>query len=144
MRRRRECLDCTFRFTTYERVELPVLWVAKHDGATEPFDRAKLLRGLVRACSKRNVAHERLESLVIGIEAALRNLHVKEVDSDEIGERALEGLHSIDHVAYVRFASVYRAFDSVEEFHAVLERCDQGGQVTGVESGRPAAVGAAG
>lgn len=126
MRRRRECLDCEFRFTTYERVEQPVLWVRKHEGATEVFDRAKLLRGLVRACSKRNVPSERLESLVISIEASLRALHVKEVDSDQIGELALEGLYRIDHVAYVRFASVYRAFDSIEEFHGVLDRCMNG------------------
>ncbi len=126
MRRRRECLDCEFRFTTYERTEQPVLWVRKHAGASEVFDRAKLLRGLIRACSKRNVASERLESLVIQIEASLRALHVKEVDSDQIGELALEGLYRIDHVAYVRFASVYRAFDSIEEFHGVLHTCSNG------------------
>jgi transcriptional repressor NrdR len=126
MRRRRECLDCEFRFTTYERTEQPVLWVRKHRGASEVFDRAKLLGGLVRACNKRNVPSERLESLVIDIEASLRALHVKEVDSDQIGELALEGLYRIDHVAYVRFASVYRAFDSIEEFHEVLERCTNG------------------
>lgn len=126
MRRRRECLDCEFRFTTYERTEQPVLWVRKHDGASEVFDRAKLVRGLIRACSKRDVASERLESLVIQIEASLRALHVKEVDSDQIGELALEGLYRIDHVAYVRFASVYRAFDSIEEFHGVLQQCSNG------------------
>lgn len=126
MRRRRECLDCEFRFTTYERTEQPVLWVRKHDGASEVFDRAKLVRGLIRACSKRDVASERLESLVIQIEASLRALHVKEVDSDQIGELALEGLYRIDHVAYVRFASVYRAFDSIEEFHGVLHQCSNG------------------
>lgn len=122
MRRRRECLDCAFRFTTYERVELPPLWVAKHDGAQEPFARQKLLQGLVRACNKRDVPEERLEALVIEIETTLRRRHTKAVTSDDIGELALEGLLSIDHVAYVRFASVYRAFDSIDEFHSELER----------------------
>jgi transcriptional repressor NrdR len=122
MRRRRECLDCETRFTTYERIEQPVLWVAKAGGRTEQFDAAKLLRGLVRACSKRAVQSERLEALVLQIEAQLRADHGSTVTSDQIGELALEGLAAIDHVAYVRFASVYRAFDSVHEFHNELER----------------------
>ena len=122
MRRRRECLECTFRFTTYERVELPTLWVEKHDGTQEAFDRQKLLVGLVRACNKRDVPRERLEALVIEIESALRKAHAKAVCSDQIGQLALEGLLGIDHVAYVRFASVYRAFDSIDEFHGELER----------------------
>ena len=130
MRRRRECLSCAFRFTTYERIEQPTLWVAKHgeNQAGEVFEREKLLRGLTRACSKRSVPIERLEALVIEIENRLRGLHVKEVTSDQIGELALEGLWHIDHVAYVRFASVYRAFDSIEEFHSVLERCATGAE----------------
>lgn len=126
MRRRRACLDCEHRFTTYERTEQPALLVTKHDGASEPFEREKLMRGLVRACSKRGVGNERLEALVIEIEASLRTLHLKEIDSDQIGELALEGLYDLDHVAYIRFASVYRAFDSIEEFHEVLERCARG------------------
>lgn len=122
MRRRRECLDCQFRYTTYERTEQPTLWVVKHDERQEPFERAKLLRGLIRACSKREVAIERLEALVIEIEAHLRSLHTKAVSSDQIGELALDGLRQLDHVAYVRFASVYRAFESIDEFHDELER----------------------
>jgi len=121
MRRRRECLECSFRYTTYERVELPALLVAKTGGEFEPFERGKLLRGLVRACSKRDVPTERLEALVMGIERTLRGLHQKSVTSDRIGELALEGLHQIDHVAYVRFASVYRAFESVDEFRDELD-----------------------
>ncbi|MBC7643780.1 MAG: transcriptional repressor NrdR [Thermoleophilia bacterium] len=132
MRRRRECLSCSFRYTTYERIEQAALWVAKHgDAVGEVFEREKLVRGLTRACSKRNVPIERLEVLVIEIEDRLRALHVKEVTSEQIGELALEGLWHIDHVAYVRFASVYRAFDSIEEFHSVLERCAAGAKSSG-------------
>jgi len=136
MRRRRECLSCSFRYTTYERIEQPALWVAKHgdNPAGEVFEREKLVRGLTRACSKRNVPIERLEVLVIEIEDRLRALHVKEVTSDQIGELALEGLWHIDRVAYVRFASVYRAFDSIEEFHSVLERCAQAAAAHGNEA----------
>lgn len=123
MRRRRECLGCQERYTTYERTELPVLWVAKSDGRHEPFERGKLQGGLKRACNKRDVPAERLEALVIEIESSLRRQHGKTTTSDYIGELALEGLLRIDHVAYVRFASVYRAFDSVNEFHDELERC---------------------
>lgn len=122
MRRRRECLECGSRYTTYERAELPTLWVEKHDGSQQPFDRAKILQGLLRACNKRDLPKERLEALVIEIESALRKRHAKTVTSDEIGELALEGLLPLDHVAYVRFASVYRAFDSIEGFHEELER----------------------
>jgi transcriptional repressor NrdR len=133
MRRRRECLECGARFTTYERVEQAPLWVSKHDGSQEPFDRAKLLGGLVRACNKRDVQTERLEALVIEIEATLRRRQSKAVASDAIGELALEGLFGIDLVAYVRFASVYRAFEDIDEFHAELERiaaasCSLGGR----------------
>jgi transcriptional repressor NrdR len=132
IRRRRECLECSFRFTTYERVEQPVVWVVKHDGSRQQFAREKLLRGLVRACSKRDIGTERLEALVIEIESQLRDgggAHGQrvshagiEVTSDELGERALEGLAQLDHVAYVRFASVYRAFEDVAEFQRELER----------------------
>lgn len=122
MRRRRECLQCKYRFTTYERIELPPLWVSKHGERQEPFDRDKLIRGIARACSKRKVPNEQLESLVSNIERQLRAEHAKTVTSDHIGELALEGLADVDHVAYVRFASVYRAFDNVDEFHDELAR----------------------
>lgn len=121
VRRRRECLNCRYRFTTYERVERRPLWVVKRDGSTQPFERSKLLHGLVRACSKRDVPAERLEALVIEIETALRARN-SSAASDEIGELALAGLRQIDDVAYVRFASVYHAFDRVEEFQGELEK----------------------
>lgn len=122
MRRRRECLDCRLRYTTYERVELPTLLVAKHTGEHEAFDRAKLMQGLVRACNKRDVPLERLEALVLEIEGALRKRQTRTISSEEIGELALEGLLRLDQVAYVRFASVYRAFDDIDEFHQELDR----------------------
>jgi len=122
MRRRRECLVCGFRYTTYERVELPALVVDKHTGEQEAFNRSKLLSGLSRACNKRDVPLERLEALVIEIETTLRKRHGRSVSSDEIGELALEGLLPLDHVAYVRFASVYRAFDNIDEFQQELDR----------------------
>jgi transcriptional repressor NrdR len=98
--------------------------VEKHDGRSEPFDRAKLLRGLARACSKRDVPGERLEALVIEIEARLarsRGRGNDPVESGDIGRLALAGLRELDDVAYVRFASVYRAFENVEEFRDVLD-----------------------
>ena len=122
MRRRRQCLECAHRFTTYERIEIPTLWVTKHDGSSEAFDRDKLLRGLVHACRKRNVPTERLEALVIDIEQALRAQRETHISSDTIGALALEALVRVDLVAYVRFASVYRAFDGLDEFHAELAR----------------------
>ncbi len=124
MRRRRQCLACGERFTTYERREHQTIWVEKHGGVQEPFDREKLLAGLVRACNKRNVVHERLESLVIEIESGLARRSATEnaVSSSVIGDLALEGLFMIDHVAYVRFASVYKAFDDLDEFQQELER----------------------
>ncbi len=121
MRRRRECLDCSFRYTTYERMEQPALWVTKGRGDQEPFERSKLVRGLVTACSKRDVPVERLEALVIEIETDLRSRHVRTVNADELGALALAGLAEIDEVAYVRFASVYRAFETVDEFQRELE-----------------------
>lgn len=127
MRRRRECLECSNRFTTYERIEMQPLWIAKSNGTTEQFDREKLLRGLARACNKRNVQIERLEALVIEIEAALRSEYGKDVTSDAIGERALDALRRIDDVAYVRFASVYRAFENIDEFQLELDRMERTG-----------------
>lgn len=122
MRRRRECLGCTLRFTTYERAELPVLWVTKQNGRQEPFDRTKVLRGLARACSKREVTAETLERLVATIERGLRSGRDHAVASSRVGELALDALAGVDHVAYVRFASVLRAFDGIDEFQAEVER----------------------
>lgn len=122
IRRRRECLHCQKRFTTYERVEETPLTVIKRDREREVFSRSKLLRGLLRACEKRSIETATLEQLVDGIEAELRNEFKSEVPSAEIGERALAKLRVLDKVAYVRFASVYRQFEDVEEFQRELSR----------------------
>ncbi|MHB0866371.1 MAG: transcriptional regulator NrdR [Thermoleophilia bacterium] len=120
IRRRRECLDCQRRFTTYERVEEVPLTVIKRGGEREVFSHSKLLRGLLRACEKRPIEPGTLEKLVDGIEAELRNEFKTEAPAAEIGERVLARLKEIDKVAYVRFASVYRKFEDVEEFQREL------------------------
>ncbi|MFA5801691.1 MAG: transcriptional regulator NrdR [Thermoleophilia bacterium] len=122
VRRRRECLECQHRFTTYERVEEVPLTVIKRAGEREVFSRPKLLQGLLRACEKRPIETETLEELVDGIEAELRNEFKTEVPSAEIGERTLAKLKDLDKVAYVRFASVYRKFEDVDEFQRELAR----------------------
>lgn len=124
IRRRRECLVCERRFTTYERIDEMPLLVAKRDGRNEVFDRDKLLRGLVRACVKRDIPLLRLEQLVDEIENRLRQGRGEPVPSAAIGEHALRLLRALDKVAYVRFASVYRQFDDVEEFQEELSRLE--------------------
>ena len=116
IRRRRECLACERRFTTYEHVEEQRLMVIKKDGRREPFDRNKLLGGLVKACEKRPVAMDQIEELADEIERDLSRHFEHEVASQEIGERVMRRLHTLDPVAYVRFASVYREFKDVEQF----------------------------
>ncbi len=125
IRRRRECLRCERRFTTYERGEEMPLVVVKSSGERQPFDRAKLLEGLQRACHKRQVPTAALELAVRDIEAELRNRLRQEVRSSQIGELALRRLKEIDPVAYVRFASVYRAFEDVDEFEDELARLER-------------------
>lgn len=122
IRRRRECLECQRRFTTYERVEEVPLTVIKRGGEPEVFSHSKLLRGLLRACEKRPIESETLERLVDEIEAELRNEFKTQVPSSEIGERALAKLKELDKVAYVRFASVYRQFEDVDEFQRELSK----------------------
>ena len=121
IRRRRECLACGKRFTTYEQVEAQPLMVIKKDGRREPFDRQKLLAGLVKACEKRPVSMENLERLVDELERELSQQFEREVPSREVGERVMKKLHSLDPVAYVRFASVYREFKDVEQFMRELK-----------------------
>ena len=121
IRRRRECLACAKRFTTYEHVEEQPLMVIKKDGRREPFDRHKLLAGLVKACEKRPVGMDDLERLVDELERDLSQHFEREVPSREIGERVMKKLHAIDPVAYVRFASVYREFKDVEQFMRELK-----------------------
>ena len=122
IRRRRECFACGQRFTTYEMVEQIPITVAKRDGSAELFASEKLLRGLTHACTKRNVAMERLQAVVSDIERQLREEGAYQVPSERLGKMALERLQSIDLVAYIRFASVYRQFDSVEGFKQELEQ----------------------
>lgn len=122
VRRRRECLNCQRRFTTYERVEETPLTVIKRGGEREVFSRSKLLEGLLRACEKRPIGTEALEELVGEIEAGIRNEFKVEVPSAEIGDRTLARLKVLDKVAYVRFASVYKQFEDVEEFQRELSK----------------------
>ncbi|WP_367926143.1 transcriptional regulator NrdR [uncultured Ruthenibacterium sp.] len=116
IRRRRECLSCAKRFTTYEIVETVPLMVIKKDKSREAFDRQKLLNGLMRACEKRPVTYKMLETAVDNIEQELLNSYEREVTSIHIGELAMQELKQIDEVAYVRFASVYRQFSDINTF----------------------------
>ena len=121
IRRRRECLSCHHRFTTYEFIEKVPLFVVKKDGAKEVFDRQKLLAGLIKSCYKRPVTAEQLEELTRDIEAELVNNLRTEVSSQEIGIMAMERLKELDEVSYVRFASVYREFKDIETFLAAIK-----------------------
>jgi len=120
IRRRRECLACQQRFTTYERREDVPLMVLKKDGSTEPFDRGKLLRGLVVATAKRNVPKERLEELIDDIESELHNTFNYEIPAKHLGDMVLKRLKDLDRVAYIRFASVYKSFQDLDEFYTEL------------------------
>lgn len=121
IRRRRECLKCQNRFTTYERLgERPVI-VLKSDGSQEAFDRQKLFRGLLIACAKRSIGPETIDQLIDDIENSLRNSGTSEVRSKALGEMVLERLAGIDDVAYIRFASVYKDFKDAREFGEALE-----------------------
>ncbi|MEE0945663.1 MAG: transcriptional regulator NrdR [Acutalibacteraceae bacterium] len=125
IRRRRECLKCAKRFTTYELVEsLPII-VIKKDKSREPFKREKLLNGLLRACEKRPVTLGALETLIDEIELSIQNSLDREVTSVHIGEMVMEKLKFVDEVAYVRFASVYRRFDDISSFMEELKKLTQ-------------------
>jgi len=121
VRRRRECLKCGKRFTTYEFIETVSLTVVKNDARREPFDRQKLLRGMILACNKRPISEKKLESIVDEIEEELLALSKKEIASQEIGELVMKKLKDVDEVAYVRFASVYRKFKDKNEFFDELK-----------------------
>lgn len=121
IRRRRECLKCERRFTTYERIEGISFVVVKKDGRREPFDRKKILAGLTKACEKRPISTETLEELTDTIERSLQKRFDKEVYSKQIGEEVMHRLHTLDEVAYVRFASVYRQFKDLNEFMGELK-----------------------
>ena len=120
-RRRRECLRCGKRFTTYEHVEHRSLMIVKKDGRREHFDRQKLLAGMLKACEKRPVSMAALERMVDDVERELSTPLAREVSSSDIGERVMKRLHALDPVAYVRFASVYREFKDVEQFMRELK-----------------------
>lgn len=121
IRRRRECLACGKRFTTYERLEEEPLVVLKKDGRREPFDRQKILKGLRKACEKRPLSFESLEKIADKVEWAIRNRAENEVSSAVIGEYIMQQLKEVDEVAYVRFASVYRQFKDLDIFMAELQ-----------------------
>ena len=122
IRRRRECLECGHRFTTYERLSDNPLYVIKSDGSSEAYDRAKLSRGLLIACAKRPITPDEIDDLIDSIENELRTSLKNEIKSKELGEMALVRLAKLDDVAYVRFASVYQDFQNIEEFATALER----------------------
>ncbi|MFH1406756.1 MAG: transcriptional regulator NrdR [Candidatus Omnitrophota bacterium] len=121
IRRRRECLKCQRRYTTYEYVERTPLMVVKKDGTREAYDRKKILSGLLKACEKRPVSMEKVEEVVEEIERTLMKTYEREVNSKEIGELVMQKLHDLDQVAYVRFASVYRQFKDISEFMKELK-----------------------
>ena len=121
VRRRRECLNCEFRFTTYERVETMPITVLKRNGNRETFSRTKLLHGLGRACEKTGVSTSQLESVVDELELSLQQRTNREVNSQEIGEMVLQQLKELSEVAYVRFASVYRQFQGINDFVDTLK-----------------------
>ncbi len=122
IRRRRECLNCKYRFTTYERVELVPVTIIKRDSSRESFDRSKLLRGILRACEKTQVSHQTIESIVDEIEATLQQGTSREFSSNEVGELVLKHLRHESEVAYIRFASVYRKFQGIKDFVETLNQ----------------------
>jgi transcriptional repressor NrdR len=115
-RRRRECLQCGKRFTTYERIEEILPWVVKKDGRREPFDRLKIASGMKRACEKRPISMEQLDQIIGEIERYYQDRGDREIESQEIGQCVMAKLKELDEVAYVRFASVYREFKDISEF----------------------------
>ena len=127
IRRRRECLACHRRFTTYEKVEEIAYRVVKNDGSREDFDRGKLLKGLEKACEKRPVSPLQLEEIADAAENLLAEREDREISTRELGEFLMERLRVLDQVAYVRFASVYRRFDDIEAFREVLKNLIQPG-----------------
>lgn len=130
IRRRRECEQCNYRFTTFERMEEPPLIVVKKDGTRQEFSREKLVRGLIRACEKRPVSLETIETIALEVEKELRNAGSSEVDSKDVGEKVMDLLADIDEVAYVRFASVYRQFKDISVFLEELKDLINGDKKT--------------
>lgn len=129
VRRRRECLRCGRRFTTYERIEFVPVVVLKKSGERESFDRSKLLQGIVTACEKTGVPHANLETIVDEIEAELQQRSAREVSSNEIGELVLKHLQDVNEVAYIRFASVHRQFKGIRDFVETLDHLKNTGEL---------------
>jgi len=125
IRRRRMCEKCSKRFTTFERIENTPIAVIKKDNTRQPFDRNKILSGLIRACVKRNISTAMLENIVDDIESEIRNFHSNEISAKEIGDLVLKKLRDLDKVAYIRFASVYKQFDSIKQFTSELSELNK-------------------
>ncbi len=121
IRRRRQCEKCEKRFTTYEKIEMIPVMVIKKNMTREPFDREKILKGILRACNKRNISIQQIEDMVDHIENYFGNLDRKEITSTEIGEVIMQHLKQLDEVSYIRFASVYKEFKDIDEFIVELE-----------------------
>ncbi|MEA3255327.1 MAG: transcriptional regulator NrdR [Candidatus Altiarchaeota archaeon] len=126
IRRRRECMDCKKRFTTYERVELTPLYVIKRDGGREEFNRKKLKKGIMKALEKRPIGIDAVEDMIDEVEEKVHQLGKKEVESSKIGEITLRKLKKLDQVAYIRFASVYRSFTDITSFEEELKNLVKG------------------
>lgn len=122
IRRRRECLECKNRFTTYERIEYTPIMVIKKNGVRQQFDRDKIISGMIRSCEKRPVSTQTIEKAVDEIEAELNNMMVKEIESTKIGDMVIDKLKQLDEIAYVRFASVYRQFKDINEFKKEINK----------------------
>ncbi len=122
IRRRRECIDCGRRFTTYEHIEEIPVMIIKKDGRREVFSREKVRQGMARACEKRNISVEIIEEFIDNLERDLKEIEEKEIPSSVIGEKIMAELHDLDEVAYVRFASVYREFKDVNDFFSELKK----------------------
>lgn len=122
IRRRRECLNCKNRFTTYEKIEYTPIMVIKKNGVRQQFDRTKIISGMLRSCEKRPVSAQTIEKAADEIEAELNNQMIKEIDSTKIGDMVIEKLKALDEIAYVRFASVYRQFKDINEFKKEINK----------------------
>ena len=127
IRRRRQCEACGARFTTFERIQLREIWVAKSEGRREPFDRDKLARSIGIACRKRPIDAIRIEKLISGIQRQLETSGDNEIPSDQIGQLVMEGLKSLDSVAYIRFASVYKDFTEAKDFEEFASAVKEAG-----------------
>lgn len=122
IRRRRECINCKNRFTTYERIEFTPIMVIKKNGVRQQFDRNKIIGGMIKSCEKRPVSTQTIEKAVDEIESELNNNMIKEIDSSKIGDMVIDKLKELDEIAYVRFASVYRQFKDINEFKKEINK----------------------